>query len=55
MAVMGDSEPAVDGLDDGHEPKEVAQLFKCYELHVWVFFLASGGLSTRQIILLFKK
>jgi hypothetical protein len=42
MAVMGDSEGAVNGLNGGHDLKEVAQLFKCYELHVWGIFLIIG-------------
>jgi hypothetical protein len=33
VAVVSDSETAVDGLSDGHVFQEIAQLFKCHVPH----------------------
>ena len=36
VAVVSDSETAINGLSDSHVFQKVAQLFKCYVVHVYV-------------------
>lgn len=49
VAMMRDSETAINGLGDGHLFQEVAQLVKCYVLHDYVFVpFELVGLSSRS-------
>ena len=50
VAVVSDSETAIDGLRDGHDCQNFTQLFKCYMLHFTFFLFVSlivGGRATR--------
>jgi hypothetical protein len=40
VAVVGDSETAIDRLSDDHMFQKIAQLFKCYVLHTHLFLFS---------------